>query len=187
MNTLTVFFQNTYVASKKGHSTEHCLLFMLDRLKKALDKGLCTGILLTDLSTAFDSISHDLLIAKLNAYGFSNNLLNIINDDFKGRRQRTKIDESFSTRRNIIHGVPQGSVLGTLLFNIYINDLFLFSESFEIANYADDCSPYECSGSIDAAVSHILTVNYLKSYIQRSCDRILNMHKHFGLHISSNT
>ena len=72
MNTLTVFFQNT-CGFRKGHSTEHCLLFMLDRLKKALDKGLSTGILLTDLSKAFDSISHDLLIAKLNAYGFSNN------------------------------------------------------------------------------------------------------------------
>ena len=65
---------------RKGHSTEHCLLFMLDRLKKALDKGLCTGILLTDLSKAFDNILHDLLIAKLNAYGFSNNSLNVIND-----------------------------------------------------------------------------------------------------------
>ena len=49
---------------RKGHSTQHCLLFMLERIKKALDKGLCTGILLTDLSKAFDCISHELLIAK---------------------------------------------------------------------------------------------------------------------------
>ena len=89
---------------RKGHSTQHCLLFILDRLKKALDKGLCTGILLTDLSKAFDSISYDLLIAKLNAYGFSNTSLNVINDYLKGRKQRTKIGDSFSTWREIIYG-----------------------------------------------------------------------------------
>ena len=56
---------------RKGHSTQHCLLFMLENLRKFLDKGLKTGILMTDLSKAFDSTSHDLLVAKLNAYGFS--------------------------------------------------------------------------------------------------------------------
>ena len=69
---------------------------MLENLKKSLDKGLKTGILLTDLSKAFDSISHDLLIAKLNAYGFCRNSLNLINDYLAGRKQRTKIGESFS-------------------------------------------------------------------------------------------
>ena len=61
MNTLTVFSQNT-CGFTKGHSTQHCLPFMLEWLEKALDKGLCTGILLTDLNKAFDIISHDLLI-----------------------------------------------------------------------------------------------------------------------------
>ena len=75
----------------------------------------------------------------------------------KGRRQRTKIGESFSTWRDIIHGVPQGSVLCPLPFNIYINDLFLFSESFEIANYVDDCSPCEVGGSIDDVIHQLET------------------------------
>ena len=65
---------------RKGYSTQHCLLFMLEYLKKSLDKGLLTGILLTDLSKAFDCISHGILIAKLNSYGFSKNALNLIND-----------------------------------------------------------------------------------------------------------
>ena len=153
---------------RKGHSTQHCLLFMLEKLNKALDKGLHTGILLTDLSKAFDSISHDLLIAKLNSYGFSKNSLNLLNDYLSGRKQRTKIGDNFSSYREIIYGVPQVSILGPLLFNIYINDLFLFSKDFNLANYADDCSPFEFSDVIKKLEDDSCTLikwhdsNYLK-------------------------
>ena len=82
---------------RKGHNTQHCLLFMLEKLKEALDKGLTTGILLTDLTKAFDCISHDLLFAKLYAYGFSRMPLKLIYDYLSGRRQRTKVKNSFST------------------------------------------------------------------------------------------
>ena len=75
---------------------------MLEKLRKAIENGLYTGILFTDMSKAFDCLSHDLLIAKLNAYGFSNNALKYINDYLTGRKQRTKINESFSSCRDII-------------------------------------------------------------------------------------
>ena len=76
---------------RKGHNTQHCLLFMLEKLKEALDKGLTTGILLTDLTKAFDCISHDLLVAKLYAYVFSRMPLKLIYDYLSGRKQRTKV------------------------------------------------------------------------------------------------
>ena len=115
---------------------------MLEALKTALDKRLFPVILLTDLSKALDCISQDLLIAKLRAYGFSKIALNLISD-LPNRFQRTKIGGRFSTWVELIYGVPHGSILGALFFNIYTNDLLLFSQHFNMANYADDCSPYE--------------------------------------------
>ena len=162
---------------RKGHSTQHCLLFMLESLKKSLDSGFKTGILMTDLSKAFDSISHDLLLAKNNAYGFCRNSLKFINDYLTGRKQRTTIGSSFSSWRDIVYGIPQGSILGPLLFNIYINDMFLFTSDFKIANYADDCSPFEFSGSTDDIIdklendSRILIDWYESNYLKPNPDK----------------
>ena len=126
---------------------------MLESLKNALDKGLCTGILLTDLSKAFDCISHDLKIVKLHAYGFSKISLKLISNYFCDRTQRTKICDKFSTWREIIYGVPQGSISDPCYSTS--NGLFLFSQNFSVANYADDCSPYEFSGSIDEVIQKL--------------------------------
>ena len=87
---------------------------MLEKIRGYLDKGLKTGILLTDLSKAFGSISHGLLLAKLHAYGFSKISLNLIYNYLTGRRQRTKIGDSFSQWRSNLFGVPVGSILGPL-------------------------------------------------------------------------
>ena len=134
---------------RKGHSTEQCLTVMLEQWKKALDQKKYVGAVLTDLSKAFDCINHELLIAKLDAYGFENNALSYIYNYLTKRSQRTKVKNSYSPWRMTSSGVPQGSILGPLLFNIFLNDIFLFVENTKIANYADDSTPYAIESSAE--------------------------------------
>ena len=119
-----------------------CGLFVTARHKRSL-----WGNIDYDLLKAFDSISHDLLIAKLNADGFDQNALNVIYNYLFGRSQKTKVNSSFRDLLGILYGVPQGSI-GPLLFNMNLCDLFLYEYS-SFSNVADDIIPYECDKSYD--------------------------------------
>ena len=133
---------------RKNHSTEQCLTVMLEEWKRALDEKRFAGAILTDLSKAFDCLSHDLLIAKLEAYGFDESALKYIYSYLKERKQRTKIESSYSSWKELKFGVPQGSILGPILFNIFINDIFYFTNDTKIANYADDNTVHATGDSI---------------------------------------
>ena len=99
-------------------------------MEKKLDNNFVAGAVLTDLSKAFDCIPHDLIIAKLSAYNFSDEALSYIYSYLTNRRQCVRINNTNSQLETIISGVPQGSILGPILFNLSINDLFFSLSAF---------------------------------------------------------
>ena len=137
---------------RKGYSARHCVVVMLEKWRATLDNRGCSGVLLTDLSKAFDCLSHDLLLAKLEACCFDYMSVKLLHSYLTDWHQRVRINSNYSTWSEIINGVPQGSILGPLLFNIYLSDLFLFNEDTDIANYADDNSPYACKSDMDSVI-----------------------------------
>ena len=133
---------------RKGYSTQHALMRLVEKCREFLDKNGHAGALLMDLSKAFDCLDHDLLIAKLHAYGFSRSALELIYSYLNERKQRVKVNGSFSVWKESTKGVPQGSVLGPLLFNIFINDIFFLVNDTEVCNYADDTTIFACDSDV---------------------------------------
>ena len=97
---------------------------MIEKWRQSLDSGREAAAVLTDLPKAFNCIDHELLIAKLNTYGFDNSSRTFVYSCLSERKQRTKINSSFICWTEILFVVPQGSILGPLLFNAYICNLF---------------------------------------------------------------
>ena len=117
-------------------------MFMLEMWKNTLDKRGYVSAIFMDLSKAFDTLNHNLLIAKLGGYGFERDSLSFMKSHINDKQQQVCVNNNFSSWKKIIAGVPQVSILGPLLFNIFINGLFVFLSSSNLSNYADDTTLY---------------------------------------------
>ena len=153
------FFENIFskyqCGFRKGFSTQQCLLAVLEKWKRSVDSSQMFGALLTDLSKAFDCLDHELLIAKLNAYGFSLTALKVVHNYLPNRKQWTKINSTYSSLLETIFGAPLGSILGPLLFNIFLIDLFFIIEDTDIASHAHDNTPYVIADNIDGVIKSL--------------------------------
>ena len=129
---------------------------MLELWKETLNK---VGAIFMNLSKAFDTLNHDLLIAKHEAYGFSENSLNYI-QSYYNRLQRTNVNINFSLRKDIFAGVPQGSILDPLIFNKNINNIFRFPDNLCLSNFADVTARYSIGGN-HKIHRNILNKNFL--------------------------
>ena len=107
---MSSFFENVFSKQqygfRRGYSIQECLLALLEKWKRALDSGQMFGALLTDLAKAFDCLNHEQLITKLNAYGFSLPALKLVHDYLANRKQRTKVNRTYSSWLEIVFGVP---------------------------------------------------------------------------------
>ena len=141
-----------------------------------------------DLSKAFDTLNHELLIAKLSAYGFNNESLKLIRSYLNNRWQKTKINKSFSRWTELLKGSLQGSVLGFLLFNIYLNDLFFLVDYTEVCNFADAITFFVCGdkdlGSLINRLEHdsFLAIEWFQNNYMKlnedKCHLLVGGYKH---------
>nr|CAI5863097.1 unnamed protein product [Callosobruchus analis] len=182
---------------RAGHSTNTALLNITDNIFRALDKKMASVLISLDFSKAFDTIDHGLLCAKLQYYGLDETSIHFFRSYLSDRVQRVKIEEKLSCSKHISSGVPQGSILGPLLFTIYTADFHTtLSHSF-ISSYADDTQlihhfdPQNTTVAVDMINEDIecvvkYTKNHNLSLNPTKCNAMLFCPKKFYDHLKNN-
>ena len=136
LNTNNILYKNQF-GFRKGHSTIHALIDFIHKLDELKEKKHKVSCVFIDLMKAFDTTSHNIILTKLELLGIKNIELTWFRNYLKNRKQRVKISDTYSDFLNINLGVPQGSILGPLLFSIYINDFPEINNLLAIL-FADD-------------------------------------------------
>ena len=178
---------------RKHHSTEYAALHIVDYLYYTLDLKKIPINLYSDLSKAFDSLSHEILLRKLQHYGICGAAINLMASYLKNRKHFVQFDGYKSDTKTICNGVPQGSILGPLLFLVYINDFPNASKVFNFLMYADDTTLYCCLEDIKSdskeqilnnelqRVSEWLNANKLSLNVRKTKYMIFRKYKNNGI------
>ena len=160
---------------------------MIEAWKKVLDKKGYGSAVLIYLSKAFNAIRYDLLLAKLHACGFANKSMRLIKSYLTNRWQRLKVNKSSSSWFELILGVAHGSVLGPLIFNIYLNGLFYLTICTDVCSYSDDTIFHACNSALKDLITRLehdsllaiewFQTNYMKLK-EEKCHLLLSEGKH---------
>ena len=159
------------------HSCETALVNMIDLWITAIDSGKMVGVVLVDFKKAFDLVDHQILIDKLEIYGIKGEAISWFNTYLTNRKQQVAINNCKSDFKQISYGVPQGSILGPLLFLLIINDLPLYTSNVFTDLYADDTTLYDVQDSMEQIENNLQSsLNNLQIWC-RSNGMILNSSK----------
>ena len=148
-------FYNLQFGFREKHSTNHALISIVDKISTALDKNRVVCGVFVDFQKAFDTVNHNILLNKLSHYGIRGNVNNWFRSYLQDRKQYVSILGFNSAYSTLHHGVPQGSVLGPLLFLIYINDLHKAIKFSTVYHFADDTNLLRIDNSYNTIQSHV--------------------------------
>ena len=147
--------EDIWCAYRKGHSCQDPLFKCVDDWKQDLDNNNYVGAVFMDLSKAFDCLPHSMRIPKLHAYILTLSACQLVANYLSNRRERVKLGDARSNWATLTKGVPRWSILGPLLFNVFINDLFYFIQNCNLYNYAEDNALSMASPNLDTVLSSL--------------------------------